>query len=46
MMYLTREERLLPLNSIFNTRDLGGYEPKKAHLPKHINIFELQPLLT
>lgn len=30
MMYLTREERLLPLESIFNTRELGGYETQEG----------------
>ena len=34
MMYLTREERLLPLNSIFNTRDLGGYETQEGSFTK------------
>ena len=26
MLYMTREERLLPLEKMVNTRDLGGYE--------------------
>lgn len=34
MMYLTREERLLPLQSIFNTRDLGGYETQEGSYTK------------
>ncbi len=36
MIYMTREERLLPLEKLTNTRDLGGYETQggmftKAH---------------
>lgn len=36
MLYMTREERLLPLEKMCNTRDLGGYETQggtftKAH---------------
>lgn len=34
MMYLTREERLLPLESIYNTRDLGGYETQEGSFTK------------
>jgi len=34
MMYLTREDRLLPLNSIYNTRDLGGYETQEGSYTK------------
>lgn len=34
MMYLTREERLLPLESIRNTRDLGGYETQEGSYTK------------
>lgn len=30
MMYLTREERLLDVDSIKNTRDLGGYETQEG----------------
>ena len=36
MLYMTREERLIPLEKMVNTRDLGGYETQfgaysKAH---------------
>lgn len=31
MMQLSREERLIPLESITNTRDLGGYETQDGH---------------
>lgn len=34
MMYLTREDRLLPLESIRNTRDLGGYETQEGSYTK------------
>ena len=30
MLYMTREERLLPLEGMVNTRDLGGYETQSG----------------
>ena len=34
MQYLTREERLLPLTSVYNIRDLGGYETQTGAYSK------------
>ena len=34
MQYLTREERLIPLENVTNTRDLGGYETQSASYTK------------
>lgn len=34
MMYLTKEDRLLPLTSIRNTRELGGYETQEGSYTK------------
>ena len=40
MQYLTREERLLPLTSVCNIRDLGGYETQTgAYSKSHKSIF-------
>lgn len=38
MMYMTREDRLIPLNSLHNTRDLGGYETQDGHFTKSHKI--------
>lgn len=34
MHYMTREERMLKLNSLCNVRDLGGYETQDGHYTK------------
>ena len=34
MMYMTKEDRLLPLNSLRNTRELGGYETQEGSYTK------------
>lgn len=34
MLYMTREERLLPLEKMVNTRDLGGYETQSGSYSK------------
>lgn len=34
MQYLTREERLIPLEKMMNTRDLGGYETQMGKYTK------------
>ncbi len=34
MQYMTREERLIPLDSMTNTRDLGGYETQEGRYTK------------
>ena len=34
MLYMTREERLIPLEGMVNTRDLGGYETQSGSYSK------------
>lgn len=34
MLYMTREERLIPLEKMMNTRDLGGYELQSGQYSK------------
>lgn len=35
MLYMTREERLIPLEKMVNTRDLGGYETQSGSYSKN-----------
>lgn len=37
-MYMTKEDRLIPLSSMHNTRDLGGYETQDGHFTKSHKI--------
>ena len=34
MMYMTKEDRLLPLQTLKNTRELGGYETQEGSYTK------------
>lgn len=46
MQYMTSEERLIALDKMTNTRDLGGYETQEGYYTKAIIIFVLhhQPM--
>ena len=41
MMQLSREERMLQVESMTNIRDLGGYETQSGYYTKVTNLFVL-----
>lgn len=46
MQYMTSEERLIALDKMTNTRDLGGYETQEGYYTKAIIIsVHLHPLM-